>query len=1212
MENNEYPTDQNKERRNSNTEYMSTKCRITKPEPPKPATNPLQFIKVAPCPLFQKAHEQIKKVEEIKREEKEMRTEIEDWQTNLDNWKSSRRKRQEHIIERVVEVKKLTEQEENEKSRRKSKTFNEMMEERSRGRHKFNIPLYEDDSNDLSDYGIGSSSSKTNSIKDVDTDDSSSILDEKDNHTFDLSSTKGNSSTSNQSQSEDETNTTKNEPISVNKNNTFTKTYTSTFSTSLSSNKSKPVSLSKPSIFETNSYQEPKEKQYTYEGAIQDYRSRIQTINSEDSSRFKPKEQTEVFLPKGEIFKRKGLFESNIEISQLETPSSRRLSEDFVNTRSIKDRLKSFEQINDQYPKTVDKSEIQVSVRQRLQSLNKSNETDSTNNNLTRTNINKIYLLNKSNSSNSFESKKSWNSDDRCFSPETELYVNKLNMFNRDLDNLMINKSLDESYAPSISSTELTCISSDREDSGIHTGDVSCSVSQADESVDVEIATNINERLNEDTQFEKDLAQFQADMEKLKPVDKNENIFNQNKKITQGGDIIVMPITKEIIDTTIEFLETCRQDSSENLTPQEPINKNIVMPLPVTKPKPVIYENVDVKKLGPALDFITSDFVLDASFSDFNPPHIEPPKVKPPPPPPLDKPVHDSVKRANSTKRIKKELDIKRSSFLGLDEPSNDEDISLEKPPDLSKYFPNMQKLDKSTEKKFPGGVLSKVESQDSGLDLDKGRLSSDTWCSSVGDSGTPSHERQVSEQTNSITSEEDEITKKEREIIELVEKEEQYRDIVDYLNKEPVNKGFNSEKDSAYEPSLGSEQFDSPCFNTQHSDFLDQDSEVLKVEQELRQLELEELERQRENMLFRESRAKAHLHNRHSLENLADKMYPCYLYENHMDCRKSMPELAIQNASLDYGRSLPTNQSCAYENIRDLEMRGYVQPGALVDGNLGIPVDSRKSMPDLQQVYKKSSPEHQRPLVKQSTRIPLEHRKSMPELQLDMNPLAFKTPKASAIPPKPLRAKEWAIYDQQSSQPVSKQLGVLHRRDKWHHSKSNSEGRNYNQHWLIQEAELRRISDQQKNLVTARHPTRPRNPARITNEMIQPSVQRSEPIYKDDYIQNTFRNHPQSVNHALPTVAYSPPSMPKESQDRILSVSGKKKCSYCGNELGRGAAMIVESLGLFYHMDCFKCCVCHVKLGDGMMGTDVKVRNQKLHCHNCYSSDDGVKFSCV
>lgn len=64
----------------NNTEYVPTKCRITKPPPPKPATNPLQFVKVAPCPLFQKAHEQIKKVEEIKKERKEVREEAEDWQ----------------------------------------------------------------------------------------------------------------------------------------------------------------------------------------------------------------------------------------------------------------------------------------------------------------------------------------------------------------------------------------------------------------------------------------------------------------------------------------------------------------------------------------------------------------------------------------------------------------------------------------------------------------------------------------------------------------------------------------------------------------------------------------------------------------------------------------------------------------------------------------------------------------------------------------------------------------------------------------------------------------------------------------------------------------------------------------------------------------------------------------------------------------------------
>lgn len=48
---------------------------------------------------------------------------------NLDNWKSCRRKRVEHIIDRVVEVKKL-ELEEHDRARKKSKTFSEMMEDR--------------------------------------------------------------------------------------------------------------------------------------------------------------------------------------------------------------------------------------------------------------------------------------------------------------------------------------------------------------------------------------------------------------------------------------------------------------------------------------------------------------------------------------------------------------------------------------------------------------------------------------------------------------------------------------------------------------------------------------------------------------------------------------------------------------------------------------------------------------------------------------------------------------------------------------------------------------------------------------------------------------------------------------------------------------------------------------------------------------------------
>uniref|UniRef100_A0A1I7WYX1 LIM zinc-binding domain-containing protein n=1 Tax=Heterorhabditis bacteriophora TaxID=37862 RepID=A0A1I7WYX1_HETBA len=53
------------------------------------------------------------------------------------------------------------------------------------------------------------------------------------------------------------------------------------------------------------------------------------------------------------------------------------------------------------------------------------------------------------------------------------------------------------------------------------------------------------------------------------------------------------------------------------------------------------------------------------------------------------------------------------------------------------------------------------------------------------------------------------------------------------------------------------------------------------------------------------------------------------------------------------------------------------------------------------------------------------------------------------------------------------------------------------------------------------------------------------------------------------------------ENKDQVLAVSGKHRCAHCAEELGRGAAMIVESLNLFYHLACFKCYVCKTPLGE-------------------------------
>ncbi|XP_077589590.1 LIM and calponin homology domains-containing protein 1-like isoform X2 [Stigmatopora nigra] len=66
-------------------------------------------------------------------------------------------------------------------------------------------------------------------------------------------------------------------------------------------------------------------------------------------------------------------------------------------------------------------------------------------------------------------------------------------------------------------------------------------------------------------------------------------------------------------------------------------------------------------------------------------------------------------------------------------------------------------------------------------------------------------------------------------------------------------------------------------------------------------------------------------------------------------------------------------------------------------------------------------------------------------------------------------------------------------------------------------------------------------------------------------------------------------------------SVSGKKLCSSCGQPLGKGAAMIIETLSLYFHIDCFKCGVCEGQLGDTSTGTDVRIRSGLLNCHQCY-----------
>ncbi|XP_059577655.1 LIM and calponin homology domains-containing protein 1 isoform X9 [Alligator mississippiensis] len=80
-----------------------------------------------------------------------------------------------------------------------------------------------------------------------------------------------------------------------------------------------------------------------------------------------------------------------------------------------------------------------------------------------------------------------------------------------------------------------------------------------------------------------------------------------------------------------------------------------------------------------------------------------------------------------------------------------------------------------------------------------------------------------------------------------------------------------------------------------------------------------------------------------------------------------------------------------------------------------------------------------------------------------------------------------------------------------------------------------------------------------------------------------------------------SPCSPTAQSQSPNRSVSGKKLCSSCGLPLGKGAAMIIETLGLYFHIQCFRCGICKGQLGDAVSGTDVRIRNGLLNCNDCY-----------
>nr|XP_017206370.2 LIM and calponin homology domains-containing protein 1 isoform X6 [Oryctolagus cuniculus] len=125
-------------------------------------------------------------------------------------------------------------------------------------------------------------------------------------------------------------------------------------------------------------------------------------------------------------------------------------------------------------------------------------------------------------------------------------------------------------------------------------------------------------------------------------------------------------------------------------------------------------------------------------------------------------------------------------------------------------------------------------------------------------------------------------------------------------------------------------------------------------------------------------------------------------------------------------------------------------------------------------------------------------------------------------------------------------------------------------------------------------------NPPTHISEDVKP---KSLPLDRNmsHQIESPTERRKKSPRGSFQAGSFSPCSPTPPGQSPSRSISGKKLCSSCGLALGKGAAMIIETLNLYFHIQCFRCGICKGQLGDAMSGTDVRIRNSLLNCNDCY-----------
>ncbi|XP_046972018.1 uncharacterized protein LOC124538838 isoform X1 [Vanessa cardui] len=608
-----------------------------------------------------------------------------------------------------------------------------------------------------------------------------------------------------------------------------------------------------------------------------------------------------------------------------------------------------------------------------------------------------------------------------------------------------------------------------------------------------------------------------------------------------------------------------------------------------------LYENIDIFNQNGIVD--VGAFPLDLPTNA-----LEPPKEKPPPPPMEDNPDDEllgngNFKHTSSARRIKKEIRNKRTSFLGIegqvDDSYLDVDLKLAPRPDITSFLQEETKIEKLLYKKtLSHDMDAKLrDSRDSGVDIDRGP-SAEAWYKGQSSPETSNpHSRQNSEPYTQITvtSDEEEATKRNSEVFSkalttkltgLTENGETNENKIDHLDKK-------IQQQQAAQMSRTNEDWPDGLFDDAHT------KEVLRFERELLQLEQEELKRQRENLLRDQNRIIQKSVQDISTAGVPEKPIVQRVNKTkNQNYRHSMPNLLVSENYVPplierkvIDEEMKRKPFVSEEHIQS--HFGVEESRKLLFNDKPKFAEVRRPVPNVMRPPQpilppkpRSRDSIEREITMRSSRLPsaVEYvnvdRNAVQMRQKAVNgngqyhPMTRHTLQALSAAPTPKLISNTDWMQTRNQKPRQKPANF-----------------NYNQHWLIQEAEQRRIQEQ-------RAPRAPRAPR-------DPRDPRDPP--------------PAHLSHANPIISQQlAPRAAEPRDDKVLSVSGRRKCSHCGDELGRGAAMIIESLSLCYHVWCFSCAVCGAALGDGRAGADVRVRARRLHCHHCYSSDDGSKYSCV